>query len=34
MDLLLGIAAVIIYAGILGLLAWDTWDQIKRQKRR
>ena len=32
MDLIWGIAAVFIYFGIIGLLVWDTIDQIRSRK--
>ena len=33
METLLMMAAVGIYFGIVALLIWDTWDQIKRHGR-
>lgn len=32
MELLMCIAAVAIYLGIIGALVWDVYDQIKRFK--
>lgn len=32
-EILMGIAAVVIYLGIIGLLIWDTFDNMKHHKR-
>lgn len=32
MDLIWGIAAVVIYLGIIGILAKDVMDQIRRRQ--